>query len=50
MKLGATKADLDRTIAIHPTGAEELVTMRQPDATPVQCPAADAGLEWQEAS
>jgi glutathione reductase (NADPH) len=28
MKMGATKADLDRTVAIHPTAAEELVTMR----------------------
>ncbi|MDO5529713.1 MAG: glutathione-disulfide reductase [Paracoccus sp. (in: a-proteobacteria)] len=28
--MGATKADLDRTIAVHPTLAEELVTMRQP--------------------
>jgi glutathione reductase (NADPH) len=28
LKLGATKADLDRTVAIHPTAAEELVTMR----------------------
>jgi glutathione reductase (NADPH) len=28
LKLGATKADLDRTLAIHPTAAEELVTMR----------------------
>ncbi|HEY6077633.1 MAG TPA: glutathione-disulfide reductase [Polyangiaceae bacterium] len=27
MKLGATKADFDRTLAIHPTAAEELVTM-----------------------
>lgn len=26
--MGATKADLDRTIAIHPTAAEELVTLR----------------------
>ncbi len=26
--MGATKADFDRTIAIHPTSAEELVTMR----------------------
>ena len=25
---GATKADFDRTIGIHPTSAEELVTMR----------------------
>jgi glutathione reductase (NADPH) len=28
LKLGVTKADLDRTVAIHPTAAEELVTMR----------------------
>lgn len=27
---GATKADVDRTIAIHPTTAEEFVTMRDP--------------------
>ena len=25
--MGATKADFDSTIAIHPTAAEELVTM-----------------------
>ena len=30
MKMGATKKDLDRTIGIHPTAAEELVTMRTP--------------------
>lgn len=28
--MGATKADFDATIAVHPTAAEELVTMRQP--------------------
>ena len=28
MRLGATKADFDATIAIHPTGSEEFVTMR----------------------
>ena len=28
MRMGATKADLDDTIAIHPTSAEELVTLR----------------------
>jgi glutathione reductase (NADPH) len=28
LTMGATKADLDRTVAIHPTAAEELVTMR----------------------
>jgi glutathione reductase (NADPH) len=27
VKMGATKADFDRTVAIHPTAAEELVTM-----------------------
>ncbi|MGJ3264474.1 MAG: glutathione-disulfide reductase [Salinarimonas sp.] len=26
--MGATKADFDRTVAVHPTAAEELVTMR----------------------
>jgi len=28
LKVGATKADFDRTVAIHPTAAEELVTLR----------------------
>jgi glutathione reductase (NADPH) len=28
VKLGATKADFDRTIAVHPTAAEEFVLMR----------------------
>ena len=28
VKLGATKADLDSTVAIHPTASEELVTMQ----------------------
>ncbi|WP_350432148.1 glutathione-disulfide reductase [Shewanella sp. H8] len=28
MKMGATKADFDSVVAIHPTGAEEFVTMR----------------------
>ncbi|XP_026859448.2 glutathione reductase, mitochondrial isoform X1 [Electrophorus electricus] len=28
IKMGATKADFDNTIAIHPTSSEELVTMR----------------------
>jgi glutathione reductase (NADPH) len=28
IKMGATKADLDATMAVHPTAAEELVTMR----------------------
>ena len=29
LKMGATKRDFDDTVAIHPTAAEELVTMRQ---------------------
>ena len=30
MKAGATKAHFDATIGIHPTAAEEFVTMREP--------------------
>lgn len=30
LKSGATKSDFDRTMAVHPTAAEELVTMYQP--------------------
>ena len=30
MKCGATKAQFDRTMALHPTAAEEIVTMRSP--------------------
>ena len=30
VKMGATKADLDATMALHPTAAEELLTMRAP--------------------
>ena len=29
MRMGATKADFDATMALHPTMAEELVTMRE---------------------
>ena len=32
VKMGATKADFDATLAVHPTSAEELVTMRTPTA------------------
>ena len=39
LAMGATKADFDRTIAVHPTAAEELVTMR----TPVAARAAPGG-------
>jgi glutathione reductase (NADPH) len=30
MRAGATKADFDQTLGIHPTAAEEFVTMREP--------------------
>jgi glutathione reductase (NADPH) len=30
LKAGATKAQFDATIGIHPTAAEEFVTMREP--------------------
>ncbi len=33
LKMGATKEDFDRTVAVHPVMAEELVTMRQPVRT-----------------
>jgi len=32
VKMGATKAQLDATVAIHPTSAEELVTLREKSA------------------
>ena len=32
MKAGATKALFDATVGIHPTAAEEFVTMREPVA------------------
>ena len=30
VKMGATKADFDRTVAVHPTMSEEVVTMKEP--------------------
>lgn len=38
LRLGATKAQLDATVGIHPTAAEELVTMRE------RCPDPDHAL------
>lgn len=35
LAMGATKADFDRTVALHPTAAEELVTLRTPRKGPV---------------
>lgn len=47
LKMGATKADFDNTVAIHPGSAEELVTMKHPvSSTP--CHEVDAGNEWKE--
>ncbi|MDV3251504.1 glutathione-disulfide reductase [Devosia sp. BK] len=37
MSMGATKKDLDRTIALHPTAAEELVTFKSPSYTYREC-------------
>jgi glutathione reductase (NADPH) len=39
VKLKATKADFDATMALHPTAAEELVTMRTPTARHVRAAA-----------
>lgn len=33
VKMGATKEDFDRTVAVHPTMAEEIVTMKSPVRT-----------------
>lgn len=33
LKMGASKEDFDRTVAVHPTMSEELVTMRSPVRT-----------------
>jgi glutathione reductase (NADPH) len=41
VKMKATKADFDSTIALHPTAAEELVTMRTPTARYVREAAAE---------
>lgn len=44
VKMGASKADFDNTIAIHPVSAEELVTLKVAEA-PIE-----AEMEWQQAS
>ncbi len=36
MRMGATKADFDATMALHPSAAEELVTMREKWTPPTQ--------------
>jgi glutathione reductase (NADPH) len=48
VKMGATKADFDNTIAIHPISAEELVTMKTPEPEPQTHHCVDCGTEWKE--
>jgi glutathione reductase (NADPH) len=43
VKMGATKAQFDQTVALHPTAAEEFVTMRTPEPESVAEPAEMAG-------
>ncbi|MBB3770081.1 glutathione reductase (NADPH) [Angulomicrobium tetraedrale] len=42
LNLGASKADFDRTMALHPSSAEELVTMRSKHASSDPLPEASA--------
>lgn len=42
LKLGVTKAQLDRTMALHPSAAEELVTMRHRWEPPASVAGSDA--------
>jgi glutathione-disulfide reductase len=48
VNMGATKADLDNTIAIHPISAEELVTLKIPEPDPKLHHSVDSGVEWRE--
>lgn len=50
VKMGASKANFDSTLAIHPTSAEELVTMKVPDMGHETYDIIDNVLKWQEAS
>ena len=50
VKMGATKADFDNTIAIHPTSAEELVTMKNPVVTREASVSTTREADWREAS
>lgn len=43
VKMGATKADFDNCVAIHPTAAEEFVTMAPWGAQPVKVPGDNEG-------
>ncbi len=49
--MGATKADFDNTMAIHPSSAEELVTMRSDVAAKdTEINDVDAGNEWKRSA
>ncbi len=48
VKMGATKADFDSTVAVHPISAEELVTMNTPEPEPHEHHCVDCGTEWKE--
>ncbi len=48
VKMGATKADFDNTLAIHPISAEELVTMKVAQPEPVEHNSIDTGIAWKE--
>ena len=50
VKMGAKKVALDNTIAIHPTSAEELVTMKASNMTRESHHSVDDEIEWREAS
>ncbi len=42
LKLGVTKAQLDKTMALHPSAAEELVTLRHKWEMPAPVAGSDA--------
>jgi glutathione reductase (NADPH) len=44
LKMGATKADFDNCVAIHPTAAEEMVTMAPWGMAPASSDGRAAGL------
>ncbi|WP_457667880.1 glutathione-disulfide reductase [Thiolapillus sp.] len=47
VKMGATKADFDDTMAIHPVSSEELVTLKTPE--PERPAINDNRMEWRKA-
>jgi glutathione reductase (NADPH) len=48
VKMGAAKADLDNTIAIHPVSAEELVTMKTPE--PEENDGTGTAMDWRKSA